>query len=428
MTDTPVTRGLLISVGGTASPVAYSIDHHRPDKLIFFASRDSRREVETKVRPLTAHRWVDQELITTPDPQNLMRSMEALTEKLASCLSDLELSMRDLVVDYTGGTKIMSAALMLATIHQPVRYSYIGGHVRSKAGLGLVPEGAKAVLTNPNPWDVLAVELRRRLARQFNQGQFAEAANTAGEASQRVGERLRPLYLSLRDLCRAYYRWSAFDYSAAQTLLEGSSVKLRQYAQLAADTRLLGFLAQVDSDLRRLTQIGCAFQAMAKGQTPEHDDMRALILDLVVSAVRAVRLAGRPDDGVARLYSAIEKIAKIGLLAVGIDNSNVRPEQIPEPLRADYEARYRDRDSGNLRFGLLASYRVLAEIGQPMGARFLERRAALDRVLAVRNTSLMVHGWSPVKEEAFNQMLDIALEFLGIEADRLPGLPALPPG
>jgi len=134
MTATPC-KGLLISVGGTPNPVAYSIEHHRPDKVIFFASRDSRREVETKVRPLSAHRWVDQELITTPDPQDLMRSMEALTEKLAPCLADLDLSMRDLVVDYTGGTKTMSAALVLATIHQPVRYSYVGGNVRSKSPL-----------------------------------------------------------------------------------------------------------------------------------------------------------------------------------------------------------------------------------------------------------------------------------------------------
>ena len=49
---------------------------------------------------------------------------------------------------------------------------------------------------------------------------------------------------------------------------------------------------------------------------------------------------GWPDDGIARLYSAIEKLAKAALKQRGIDNSNATVEQLPEPMRADYERRY----------------------------------------------------------------------------------------
>lgn len=52
-------RGLLVSVGGTAVPMAYSIEHHRPEKTIFFASSDSPGEIETGVRRLTTHRCQD---------------------------------------------------------------------------------------------------------------------------------------------------------------------------------------------------------------------------------------------------------------------------------------------------------------------------------------------------------------------------------
>jgi hypothetical protein len=189
MTDTPETCGLLISVGGSPNPIALSIDYHRPEKVIFFASRDSRPEIETKVRPLTTHRWTDQEIITTENHEDLTRCLETLADELPRKLDLLGLGPQNLVVDYTGGTKTMSAALVLATINAPVRYSYVGGKVRTKEGLGVVLDGSEAVLLNPNPWDVLALDLRRRIARQFNAGHFAEARETAAEAAAKVSER-----------------------------------------------------------------------------------------------------------------------------------------------------------------------------------------------------------------------------------------------
>jgi hypothetical protein len=160
--------GLIISVGGTPEPVAYSLDHHRPEKVIFFASAGSRAEVETRVRPLTSHRWLDQEVVQTASHEDLTLCLQALERDLPRALANLGLRFEDLTVDYTGGTKTMSAALVLATIHKPVRYSYVGGKVRSKEGLGVVLDGSEAVVQSPNPWDVLASELRRRIARQFN--------------------------------------------------------------------------------------------------------------------------------------------------------------------------------------------------------------------------------------------------------------------
>ena len=214
--------------------------------------------------------------------------------------------------------------LVLATIHKPVRYSYIGGRVRTKDGLGLVLDGSEALVQSPNPWDVLASDLRRRIARQFNRGHCAEAAETAAEAT--------------------------------------------------------------------------------------------------------ARLAQRPDDGVARLYSALEKLAKAELLALGIDNSAATPEQVPEAFREDYVRRYLDPEKGNLRFGLMASYELLAALGQAVGERFAARRDELQAVLGARNMSLLVHGWQPVRMDTYEKLLAVTLDFLGIGRAELPGLPVLPEG
>jgi len=419
-------RGLLISVGGSAAPVAYSIEHHRPEKIIFFASLGSRGEIETGVRPLTSHRWVDREVVTTPDPQDLTRCMEALAEKLPECLANLGLAMEDLVVDYTGGTKTMSAALVLATINQPVTYSYVGGKVRTKEGLGTVLDGTEAVLVTPNPWDVLAIDLRRRLARQFNQARFAEARDTAEEAADRVGERWRRFYLDAKDLCDVYHRWAGFDFAGLDGRLQKASHRLKEYAVAANDESFLGFLEDVDQDLARLRAIVPAFQGLQKKTAVEHEAVRALIVDLAANAWRTTRLAGRSDDGVARLYSALEKLAKAELMRLGVDNSAAQPTQIPESLRDEFVARYGDRQGDVLQFGLMASYRLLETLGQPVGERFRGQAPALEKLLDARNHSLMVHGWRPVKEDVFDKMLAITLDFVGIREQDLPSLPRFP--
>ena len=282
MNDLTRRAALLINVGGTPNPVAYSINHHTPEKVIFFTSRDSRTEIESRVRPLVTHRWRDQEIITTPDPQHLTRCIEVLARDLSEKLGVLGVAWKDLIVDYTGGTKTMSAALVLATINEPVEYSYIGGQVRNKEGLGTVLDGSEAVLLNPNPWDALAVDLKRRMARQFNRGRFAEATQTAEEAATLVSADRRPFFGDLLDLFDGYLRWSLFDYAKAEGPLRKAISGLRR----AGDPCLDGFLAQVEQDVERLAHMVPAFRGLQSGGAVDPDAVRALQIDLITNAVR----------------------------------------------------------------------------------------------------------------------------------------------
>ena len=52
-------------------------------------------------------------------------------------------------------------------------------------------------------------------------------------------------------------------------------------------------------------------------------------------------------------------------------------------------------------------------------------RSDLHKVLSIRNTSLMAHGFQPVSEETYGKLLQIALSFLELSADQLPRFPVL---
>jgi hypothetical protein len=71
------------------------------------------------------------------------------------------------------------------------------------------------------------------------------------------------------------------------------------------------------------------------------------------------------------------------------------------------------------------SYELLAALGDPLGERYRERRADLDKILSARNLSLLAHGFDPVGERTYAGLLAVALEFLGITRDDLPAFPVM---
>ena len=145
--------------------------------------------------------------------------------------------------------------------------------------------------------------------------------------------------------------------------------------------------------------------------------------------MRRAEIEYKYDDAVARLYSAIEKIAKVHLLAVyGLDNSDLDLDKVPASLHAGLRDHYLNHLTGKVQIPLGRSYALLASLDDPLGRAYLESAVDLDKVLGVRNMSLLAHGFAPVNSETYAKMLLIALQFAGIEQTALPTFPLLPAG
>jgi CRISPR-associated protein (TIGR02710 family) len=186
-----------------------------------------------------------------------------------------------------------------------------------------------------------------------------------------------------------------------------------------------------------------------KGETQHRLDL----LDLVANAQRRADLASRYDDAVARLYSALESIARYRLLdGYKINASKAQPDQVPESLRADFvrrlmepnpataqpdqvpesssaESAQRLGETGaplpTLHIGLQDSYRLLSALGDPAGERYMRREKELSRILKARNSSRLAHGTEPIKPETYQQLLEIILSFAQIAPADLPAFPYL---
>jgi len=417
---------LLVSVGGSPEPIIYSIEKQQPQKVIYFCSRDSRQQVRSEIEQKLNHRLLDTAVITTPDEQSLLVSVQELVHELPRILADLRCSYDQLQADFTGGTKAMAAAVVLALADRGCRYSYVGGTGRDKKGLGEVLAGQERILYSDNPWDALGREPLKLFALHFNRCRFHSAADVAQQAMLRT-DKLKPLFATLVQLANAYSRWDAFSHSAADGLLSGCLKPLQTLPYLEEGQELSRcFAHSIEADVARVRQIKNDMLTM-EGKAKQPGDGQALILDLLANAVRRAEREHKYDDAVARLYSAVEKIAKIRLFVDhGINNSKVSPEQVPETLRDELFAGLDADNKGCFKFPLYRSFHLLEGLGNELGQNYRHNEDDLRKVLDIRNGSLLAHGFVAVSEESYFKLLQIALDFCGISRDQLPSFPELP--
>lgn len=422
---------LLVGVGGSPAPIIFSLNHHQPAYILYFASSQTRRNVRAEIEPALRFSPVDSEIITASDPQNFLVCVRALMTRVPELLHLWGIQEQELVGDITGGTKVMSAAMGLVLATMKSRFSYVGGEQRTKDGIGIVENGSEVLLHSENPWDALAVKDFEEIAVLFNSFLFKPMADYCEATAKRV-EALRPLFKTLAVVAQGYEQWDGFEHKAAQNFLHQALKNLKLLRVGMPTNETLGiFYRQLEENVEFLGSVVMDAKALnaqepktgAKETTPASTGEHYL-RDLLGNAQRRA-LSGRYDDATARLYSAIEKVAKIRLSnAHGVNSSNVNPDALPEPIRQTLEA-YRSEKDGKIKIGLQKCFELLQALGDPLGALYLQRQKELDAVLNKRNMSLLAHGYQPVSKDTYDKLLDICLTFLGMEKSNLPHFPTM---
>lgn len=379
---------LLCTVGGSHQPILTAITELRPVHVLFFCTgkdaatgRPGSIEMVTgKGKPVTVRRGPDTEqLPNLPTLAGLSAEQfttclvppDALDDCAARMLEAVATVQRQfpaarLVADYTGGTKTMTAALVMVALEQDgielqlvtgARADLIKVHDGSQAGVAVSAEG---------------IRLRRAMApflAAWDRFAYGEAAD--GLMALRP-PRLAPLQADLqiaRDLSRAFDAWDRFDHAAALRDLEIYRARLGQ-----ADGALT---ARLFTALKALT-------------SSNQQHLPACLWDLWLNAQRRAR-QGRYDDAVARGYRLLEWTAQWLLAGVGIDTGNVLAEQVPASTQLPVDSDGRRR-AGLLQAWTLAAHHLGGAVQQFMDA---EGKRLLNQ-LQTRNASILAHGETPI--------------------------------
>lgn len=410
---------LICTVGGSSAPILQSINIQQPDIIIYIASLDSRQSIRSKIEAeLKWKGFKDTHIITLSNHQDLLTCVRDIRNGIDKAFDILGFPQDTvLIADITGGTKVMSSALTLVMMEYSSQFTYIGGKERTKDGLGTVVDGHEVFMPFDNPWEIMAFREVQKLCDAFNSWEFTSALFFAKEVTQNIGEEKEKFYQCMIDLIEGYAAWDAFDHKSAQNKLQQVIGRFKPYTMQSST--LNAFLQQLTENKKILDAVQEDASILRASKSEQNKKCgRAYLLDLVANAKRRCE-KGRYDDAVARLYSAIEKIAKITLMSdFGIDNSKVDLERVPSHL---HEGLLLCANSdGCIQIPLHRSFQLLDDLEHDLGKLYGEHVIELDKQLHTRNLSLLAHGYNPVTQQACEKLLTLALAFLNIKEDELP--------
>jgi len=276
-----------------------------------------------------------------------------------------------LIADYTGGTKSMSAALVIEALErEDVELQLVTGN---RANLVKVQDGTEA----SSPAIADAVRLNRAMSpylAAWDRFAYDEAAAGLTRLRSPRNSQLRNQLNRARDLSRAFAAWDRFDHAEALRLLEGYAPKISR--ELGAHLGALKMLVV---------------------PAPQQEPMR--LFDLWRNAERRAA-QGRYDDAVARVYRLIEWSAQWLLRACcGIDTADIPLERIPPGMDIPP-----GRD-GRRQAGLYTAWLLVERLAEGPAHDFAATRLPeLLGHLQIRNESILAHGFSPIRMGEWEQI------------------------
>jgi CRISPR-associated protein (TIGR02710 family) len=407
---------LVLTVGGSCAPIVTSVRQHRPERVYFLCSGDDpvsrrkgshvtvngtgdvcgpdpRQPTEPSIVTQTGLGEEQYEIIQVP-PDDLNRSYEESFRLLRRLRQ--EDPECELIADYTGGTKSMSAALVLAALNAPgVRLGLVTGNRADLVRVTPLTESARRVSGRSALLD-RQLALVEMLVGNFDYAGAAGITQTLLATEEIPLERRQAVEDQLL-LCRAFDAWDKFDHETAHQLLTALSGRVRAHY-----VAWIKFLDAIRSN-RRIVE-----EDAASGARRRFD----LIEDLLLNAERRAT-QGRHDDAVARLYRATELVAQLWLLyrRSPLKTGDLDISRLPEGIRAEYEAR-RTLD-GKIKLGLVEAYRLIRALEPDrVGVVIRNSEGSMQNALESRNQSLMAHGIRPVSEVAYRKVGTVLLDFI----------------
>jgi CRISPR-associated protein (TIGR02710 family) len=397
-------KALIVTVGtGTrvdvdiVRPLVKTVKDSRPDYTVFVATESSKVHAERIAAELSLAEaaWSVRILKQFDDVETVFLEVGRVIREVL----DRGFSHEHIQVDFTSGTKAMSAGAVLAAVYRNCEsLKYITGereHGVVKDGkerfVTLCPQAVFAVRDI-----VTAVELVKRL-------RFQPATDILHSinANLLTKDEVR-LVESVRAVAQAYDFWDRFEHIKFMGAIRKVDWRFHELQPFRMSEDLIKAVHRIGEVLRG----------------PGSAVTEGVMVDLFNNAERRA-MEGRYDDALARLYRLTEMLAQYVLLTRhGIDTGNADLNKIPPGLHETMEA-HRDRvDYGKIKIGLRLSYELMAELGEEIGRRYMDDKQ-LSHLLNERNATILAHGQKPVSAGLYARLKERVMDLARVEIQDL---------
>lgn len=415
--QTPTTA-LLLAIQADPTSAISILQQLTPEMVCFFLHDSHKHIVESAVHPALSHmpkRW---DWILTPDPESFPACHKALARNLGALLANWNVAPGELAIDLTGAPPGMASAMTLVGfpfstqffLFPPTQISDPQGSADSDSRRSSPSD------VSENPWDEEAPRIRQEACAHFNHGSYDVAARAFHTLEHRISGGLKPFYRALADIAHGYGLWDQWLYRSAWEKLK-SGIKALELTSVwggppGMDRLIkslkgnLTFLERVVLDVKEIKPtVGVDLLAWAKRRGDRGRDLET-----------ATRI----------LLRALEAFAQSRLSTrFHLKSWDVNLDQLPQNLQESYRTRYLNEIDGKYRLPLYAQYQALAELGDPMGQRFITDWPKMKSLFDAADHALLGYGFEAIKPERFHQLYELVLKLTGCTPLEFPVFPSL---
>ena len=306
----------------------------------------------------------------------------------------------NITLDFTRGTKAMSAALVLAGVGRRVPVlRYIQGDRDSTGTVIAGTEEIREVRT-----EVASARQRLDLAEHLMRRGPFEAVRTlienGGSTQSDLPESLQSRLKAYGSAAAIYAAWDRFDYEGAVRLAAMFCERARFAQRFAPTEAMEHWITTLSQKLDKSDHMKAA------------EYLRHLACDVLASAERRVR-DGHWEDAAIRCYRVLELVGQIRLFDRGYNSACLPADDCKV---ADYQAKLKKKKSHPLRKntrkdlrGTLAASRrqvagLLKSMGDPVAKKLLEFEKSFEEHIKARNEGILIHGFTAMSPELRAQL------------------------
>ena len=371
-----------------ANKLYSTINKIYPNHVVFFASDKSKQTIKyiEKLFELENDEFIieqDYQIV----PIDAIDDFNACFEIIERKVWDFEFSNDTnykIIMDYTSGTKTMSAAMACCGLFYSKDLISVGGD----RSTGEVSAGTE-LINYQNLYKIYDRFALMRTRYNFNANRYMACIDVLNYIID-----LNIHKESFLSLCKAYHAWDNIDFEGAYCHLK--KVDMNQFefreikGQLKRNLNALGIIV----NSRSLNLKNCY-----------------ILASLINNSIRRAE-EYKYDDAIARLYRAFELIAQIRLTSYNIKSSDVDVSILLEnDVSPEFiEELEKTKEDGKIRIGLIKDYLLLNELNDDLGKYYVENAKMIKNVTVKRNNSILAHGLESKSKEDFEEFLDMVVE------------------
>lgn len=435
---------MVISVGTSYEPIVLSLSLFRPEKILFLYTSKSEHTLSKIVDycGLTPENYAKR-LVDEVDPMDVYREIKQAYLKW-KC-------PKTMYIDFTGGTKAMSAACALAAAMIDVQMVYVSTEDYLTDFRKPNP-GTERISYVENPLAVFGDLEMNKAMELFGRFNFAGAAKRMEVLKDKIPDaeirqQLQFVYL----LAKAYEYWDALNFIPAYEYMNTLFLELTRDHKYHADYLLMDYIDRVGEQRRILKELRGIPELQKKSKRDileNKDTIHALMLTMLLNASTREQQE-KLDMATLLFYRLLEMIEQRRLIQYGLYASDpeyakvrVKTEQLPEMAGLNgnermqllkeraFELKKQMFKNADMylpqQIALLDGFIILAALRDPItrgeDGNPLHTLSKIRSKVSLRNNSIFAHGLGPVTPEEYVKFRDFVTE-LFIEFCRLEGVP-----